>query len=896
MIILFGISDIGETISSWFQSFIENTYYRALYWIEIFLLKFVALVEDTMMVFTGEKTIVYNGRSNYLINIFFENTSIRNIYAAIGLIGIAFAFAFAVWSVIRKVLDLRGKQQGVTLGSIIGNLLKSIVLIAAMNAIVMAALYTTNILTKQISIAIQYGHMLSYEGGRKTFTNEQYAAMGRIINTIGNYSLNPSHRSRYNLNACYNEIRPDIQFLARQGVFDVIYPEDKPSWQSIIEKIAMAYDYNTETPLDTYDDGLTNAMLDAIDKLKKNPGIKALPYYDIEPVELDNIPMDRILFLVGTVGTVGKNAAVRNQAYNINPSFTDNARLPFYKGDKDIYDYDQVRETFNPSPAYTNYFLVWILSLFMLREMILLIVTCAARLFQLVSLYVVSPLAISSMPLDDGAKFKQWSTAFVIQLLSVIGMVVSLRLFLMYLPIIWSPQLTLSKNILLDCIMKGILTYGGMEAINRINNVFTGILADNAGWQAITASSMRDTFNQSALGKGLNALSGSSLSKGVGGFLWRNTGGAALGAAKGAMDNRSNEKSKARAAVDKQNFDRENQRAAKSLKDDLNYAKQHGTHLNGDKLGKGELNRMEKTLAYMEGGTGIDGKPGTMSRSEAEGLADADIRQDNLDSKAAAANERMRMERTNESRKNPPPMRNDHAQFNAANNVANNVQNNVAGAAANIPDNLRDIIPDNAPLIGGNNVADNAQYGAGNGGGGIIHDAGRGGAGVGAPNIGGNAGVGAAPNNGGNAGVGAAPNNGGNAGVGAAPNNVRNVGTGVGAQNIVNNNIAGGAQDNLRNIIPDNAPVNGPNNVNINIPNNISGNIPNNAQSNIPNNAQSNIPNNVQSNIPNNAPNISNNANGGARNNANVRNNANGNARNNAPRNGELPRKENDQI
>ena len=47
--------------------------------------------------------------------------------------------------------------------------------------------------------------------------------MGRIYNTIGNHSMNPSYNSRYNINKCYNEIRGDLQYLDRTGMFEVYY-------------------------------------------------------------------------------------------------------------------------------------------------------------------------------------------------------------------------------------------------------------------------------------------------------------------------------------------------------------------------------------------------------------------------------------------------------------------------------------------------------------------------------------------------------------------------------------------------------------------------------------------------------------------------------------------------
>ncbi|MCR5587592.1 MAG: hypothetical protein K6F77_08725 [Lachnospiraceae bacterium] len=616
------LDGIMDTIQSWFQTVLDYTIYGAFYLIEVIILKFVSLIEETLLIFTGEQEVTYNDTTDTLINIFFEHRAIRGIYGGIALIGIVFAFGFAVWGVIKKALDLRGKQQGVTLGSIVGNLIKSILLIFGMNAIMMAALYTTNTLVHQASMAVQNGERLSLGSDTITFTDEQYAAMGRIINTIGNYSLNPSYRSRYNLNACYNDLRGDLEFLGSQGVFEFHYETEDGTvtWQSMMEELGTAYDYSKESAIDSYDDGLTNAILDCMEIFKSNTNIKVLKSYTRKDYvsETEFVPIDKILFLSGTVGTIGDNAAARNDVYNRNPSFTDNARLPFFTGEKSIYDYEEVRETFSPNPMYMNYFLVYVLGLAMLREMIFMIITCAVRIFNLVALYVAAPLAISSMPLDDGGKFKQWSTAFVVQLLSIVGMVISMRLFLLFVPIIWSSSLSISDNFLLDCVIKGVLTYGGLEAVNKVNSIFTGILADNAGYQAITASNMRDDMQRTALGRGLSAISGGALALAVAGKGL----GAAGGQVKKGWNLARGRMADGRDPAKEQREERTRQRQMNSLKSDIDYAKQTGTHMDGTRLKGGELAKMESTYKHMEGG---------MGRREATLRANEDYRQDKLD-------------------------------------------------------------------------------------------------------------------------------------------------------------------------------------------------------------------------------------------------------------------------
>ena len=64
------------------------------------------------------------------------------------------------------------------------------------------------------------------------FSEEEYAAMGRVLSTIGNYSIVQSSNNRYNLNLCYNDIRADLYYLQQQGVFDYSYYQRHKSWMA----------------------------------------------------------------------------------------------------------------------------------------------------------------------------------------------------------------------------------------------------------------------------------------------------------------------------------------------------------------------------------------------------------------------------------------------------------------------------------------------------------------------------------------------------------------------------------------------------------------------------------------------------------------------------------------
>ena len=112
---------------------------------------------------------------------------------------------------------------------------------------------------------------------------------------------------------------------------------------------------------------------------------------------------------------VGSDAAARNEAYNKNPSLYDNVRAPYYLGEKSIYDIDEVNRDFDISFMKTNYTVITLVSLTIIINMCIILVSCVVRIFNLLFLYVIGPPIFATMSFDDGGKFKQWITAFVIQ-------------------------------------------------------------------------------------------------------------------------------------------------------------------------------------------------------------------------------------------------------------------------------------------------------------------------------------------------------------------------------------------------------------------------------------------------------------------------------------------------
>ena len=500
---------MGDTMSSIIESILNATIFRLFYYLERALCWIIEILYQMFEVFAGLIKVEYNGSTNYLINIFFSNKAVSNIYWGMALIGIALTFGFAIAAVVKKMFDASGKVQQ-SLGQIIWSGIRSIIIILGMTAIMSVVLNGTGVLMQQVSYLFQDPYNLHLPEERY-FSGEEYAAMGRVLATIGNYSKVESTENRYNMNLCYNDIRPDLYYLQQQGIFEYsYYKTDKngkveKSWQSVLAEIASSCDLSKDVKVDQYNDGVSRSLKSAMNYLKTTAQPKALLSVTRKAFEDSDAHLDRMVFLMGTF------RAAKNPAYNKSPSFDDALRGRYYYGeDKSIYNLDNVDSDFNIGFP-TDYIVVWVAAIAIIFDLVVIILNCVARIFNMLFLYLIAPPVIAAQPLDNGAKTKQWMTAFLVQSLSVFGTVIAMRLLLLFLPLIVSPQLVLFGNSpILNALAKLVLIYGGFEAAKKSSSILTGILADSAGWQAVQAGDM-----SGSAGKAISAATG--VAKKVGG-------------------------------------------------------------------------------------------------------------------------------------------------------------------------------------------------------------------------------------------------------------------------------------------------------------------------------------------------------------------------------------------
>lgn len=68
--------------------------------------------------------------------------------------------------------------------------------------------------------------------------------------------------------------------------------------------------------------------------------------------------------------------------------------------------------------------------------LVVAILNLAKRVYEIIFMYFVMPMSMSTLPLDDGARFKTWRETFITKIVIAYGTVFSVNIFVLLLPLI----------------------------------------------------------------------------------------------------------------------------------------------------------------------------------------------------------------------------------------------------------------------------------------------------------------------------------------------------------------------------------------------------------------------------------------------------------------------------
>ncbi len=170
-----------------------------------------------------------------------------------------------------------------------------------------------------------------------------------------------------------------------------------------------------------------------------------------------------------------------------NPTLSDEARGPYLRGDKDYGDFEQVKADFHTGNI--NFVLGYACAVTMLFVMAGAVMLFIRRLFEILLLYLVAPLFVSTIPLDDGMIFRKWRELFVAKFFSGFGVVFAMKYYLMLVPVVGGNNLVLYDPALpggdtINIVLKMIIIIGGAWAVYKSQHLILQILNPEAAQAA----------------------------------------------------------------------------------------------------------------------------------------------------------------------------------------------------------------------------------------------------------------------------------------------------------------------------------------------------------------------------------------------------------------------------
>lgn len=170
-------------------------------------------------------------------------------------------------------------------------------------------------------------------------------------------------------------------------------------------------------------------------------------------------------------------------------------RGPIYADTESFLDSTYVQKHFKLGDF--DYFTGYIAGIFLIIILAATGLVFIQRLFDIIVLYVISPIFISTMPLDEGEKFKRWKDLFYGKVFGGYGAILSMQVYFLLIPFIMGPQITwggpgTSEDSVY--LFKLLFLLGGAYATTKMGPMITGLISQSAGAAEAQTSGMVSSY------------------------------------------------------------------------------------------------------------------------------------------------------------------------------------------------------------------------------------------------------------------------------------------------------------------------------------------------------------------------------------------------------------------
>ena len=192
-----------------------------------------------------------------------------------------------------------------------------------------------------------------------------------------------------------------------------------------------------------------------------------------------NASMNPYLLEAGGQGTIGGQILVTSgqYAYIGEEAMREQIERMFITGELNYFDMGVVSQYYN---LRSMDFLIGILGSIVIMVMFVMsAVTFIQRIFDIVLLYIISPVSVSTIPVDDGNRFRIWRDMTISKVLGAYGIILSMNLFFLIIPQV--SAITFFTDSFKNGIVKILFLIGGAFAVTKANLVIAQLTGNTAG-------------------------------------------------------------------------------------------------------------------------------------------------------------------------------------------------------------------------------------------------------------------------------------------------------------------------------------------------------------------------------------------------------------------------------
>lgn len=156
-------------------------------------------------------------------------------------------------------------------------------------------------------------------------------------------------------------------------------------------------------------------------------------------------------------------------------------------------------EVFSPVRTTFPYFLGLLVSLILLGAVTISTMKLVIRLFDVLLLQTALPLPMATYCLDDGQRMKAWRAQMIQCVVLAYGMVFSVNIFVIFIPIIGEFQISQGTDVgarILNSTTQLLLLAGGSFTIFKGQKILQEILGIEEGQTSITGGSIKSTIDK----------------------------------------------------------------------------------------------------------------------------------------------------------------------------------------------------------------------------------------------------------------------------------------------------------------------------------------------------------------------------------------------------------------